>query len=262
MQSNYRAVLVIGATLLAAATPAAAQPETWDNDGDGRISRSEWAGNSRRFSNLDRNADGYLERNELPPALRDRVRDTNQAARERDRSSYRDRDTRSQNTGVDRLDRNNSGVVEGYEWPYNKNVFHNLDRDRNSVLSRDELANISNATMITLDKNNNQRVEPEEWPGGFAQFDDLDKDRNGTISSAEYFDRGGEWQRRQRFRDWDKDRNNIVSSTEWRSRPDLFHKLDRNGDGQLNWDEFMASTEVYDRPFGWDYLSNQPNRQR
>jgi Ca2+-binding EF-hand superfamily protein len=222
--------------------------DTWDQNGDGRISRDEWTGNARAFNQRDRNRDGYLDRDELPPALRDRVGIQGQADRQRPYDQGR-----TQSSPTARLDKNRSGVVEGYEWPYNKQVFHELDRDRNSVLSRDELAQISTATMIQLDRNNNQRIDPSEWPGGFAEFDQLDKDGDGVISSAEYFERGGEWQRRQRFDEWDKDKDGIVSSTEWRSRPDLFHRLDTNGDGRLNWDEFMASTERYENPFGWHY---------
>jgi hypothetical protein len=130
-------------------------------------------------------------------------------------------------------------------------VFHKLDRDGNSALSRDELKSITNATMIDLDQNNNQRIEPDEWPGGFAEFDKLDTNGDGSISDREYFNSGGEFQRRQRFSEWDTNRDGKVSSTEWRGRPDLFHKLEKSGDSQLSWEEFMESTERYDRPFGW-----------
>lgn len=211
-----------------------------DRDGDGRISQREW---SYTFQRFDRNGDGFLSEEELPSELRDEI--SNRMDRRRD--------DRRPGSGAGRLDQNRSGVVEGFEWPYNKDVFHSLDKDRNSVLSKDELNNINSATMIQLDRNNNQRIEADEWPGGFAQFDQLDNNKDGVVSSSEYFERGGEWQRRQRFGEWDKDRDGVVSSTEWRSRPDLFHKLDRSGDGKLSWEEFMASTERYDRPFGWDY---------
>lgn len=232
---------------LLAPSGTAQRRDTWDENGDGRISRQEWTGNSRTFNQRDRNRDGYLDRYELPPGLRNRVDQYGQADRQRKNDRSRAGDP------VARLDDNRSGVIEGYEWPYNKRVFHDLDKDRNSVLSKDELTNISTATMIQLDRNNNQRIDPEEWPGGFAGFDQLDQNRDGAISSAEYFERGGEWQRRQRFNEWDKDGNGVVSSTEWRSRPDLFHKLDTSGDSQLSWDEFMASTERYENPFGWQY---------
>jgi Ca2+-binding EF-hand superfamily protein len=199
-----------------------------DANGDGRVSRHEW---NRSFARYDQNRNGYIDGDELPAEMRTQ--------------------TRSRGDAVQRLDRNRSRAVEGYEWPYNKQVFQKLDSDGNSVLTADELRNITSATMIQLDRNNNHRIEPDEWPGGFAQFQELDHNRDGNISQVEYFERGGEWQRRQRFREWDKDRDGFVSSTEWRSRPPLFHQLDTERDGRLSWDEFMAGTQVYNSPFGW-----------
>jgi len=232
------------------AVPAVAQVfHGVDRDGDGVISRREWRGNNRSFANYDRDGDGYITSDEMPARMR-RTRDSyTEQERYRRGYGYSQRNRAAQ--PVDKLDRNNSGVVEGYEWPYNSAVFHRLDRDRNSVLSRDELQNINSAAMNELDTNNNQRVDAEEWPGGFADFDRLDQNRDGTISSREYFERGGEFQRRNRFTQWDTNRDGVISSTEWQSRPDLFHRLDRSGDSQLSWEEFTASNERYERPFGW-----------
>jgi hypothetical protein len=248
-------LLVCSCFGLALLTPEsyAQRRDTFDHDGDGRISRSEWAGNNRSFNQRDRNRDGYLDRHELPPGLRDRVFGPNNADRQRQPADPEQ--------AMGRLDKNWSGAVEGYEWPYNKRVFHELDRDRNSVLTADELSNITSATMIQLDRNNNGRIDPDEWPGGFAEFRDLDADNNGVISSEEYFNRGGEWQRRQRFSEWDSNRDGFISSTEWRSRPDLFHRLDTDRDSRLSRDEFMASTERYDNPFGWHYGDEKYRRR-
>jgi Ca2+-binding EF-hand superfamily protein len=222
----------------ALAIPASAQVFNGvDRNGDGVITRNEWRGNYRSFTSFDRDGNGHISQDELPGYMRrnDRVQQRN----------------RSADDPVDKLDKNASGVVEGYEWPYNSRVFHELDRDMNSVLSEDELRNISSATLDELDMNKNRRIEPEEWPGGFAEFNRLDENRDGRISAREYFDRGGEFQRRQRFDDWDKNGDGVISSTEWQSRPNLFHRLDRDGDSRLSFDEFTASTEQYDRPFGW-----------
>lgn len=221
--------------------PATAQRfQGVDDDRDGRITRGEWRGNARSFDRHDVDGNGVIERDELPSEMR---RATPQA----------DNDRRPARGGaaVDKLDRNRSGVVEGFEWPYNANVFHQLDKDANSVLSQDELNNISSATMQQLDTNRNNRIDTDEWPGGFAQFDKLDENGDGKISSNEYFGRGGEYQRRNRFDAWDRDHDGYVSSSEWQSNRALFNRLDTDRDGRLNWEEYMASTERYDRPFGW-----------
>jgi Ca2+-binding EF-hand superfamily protein len=218
------------ALLFAVSWPLAAQRlERHDRNGDGMVTRSEWRGNYRSFQQHDWNRDGVLSGDELsgvrPQANRGRA--------------------------ASRLDKDRSGAVEGYEWPYNSRVFHDLDKDGNSVLTQDELNSISTAALPELDRNGDRRIEEEEWPGGFAQFDRLDQNRDGRISANEYFERGGEWQRRQRFDSWDTNRNGVIDSTEWKSAKNLFHKLDRNGNSVVDWDEFMASTEQYDRPFGW-----------
>jgi hypothetical protein len=239
-----KSTLSILVATAALAIPAGAQVFNGeDRDGDGVISRREWRGNNRSFASFDRDGDGYIRADETPAGMRrgNRRNERGYGTSQRNRAAE----------PVDKLDRNNSGVVEGYEWPYNSAVFHRLDRDGNSVLSRDELRNIDSSAMTELDTNNNQRIDTNEWPGGFADFDRLDQNRDGTVSNREYFERGGEFQRRNRFTEWDTNRDGMISSTEWKSRPDLFHKLDRSGDSQVSWDEFMASTEQYDRPFGW-----------
>ena len=40
--------------------------EKFDGDGDGRVSQAEFTGPEQRFVELDRNRDGYIDRNELP----------------------------------------------------------------------------------------------------------------------------------------------------------------------------------------------------
>jgi len=152
---------------------------------------------------------------------------------------------------ADRLDRNNNGRVEGYEWPYNAALFHQLDRNGDSTLSPDELANMNNAALKQLDRNHNNQIDRDEWPGGFAQFRDLDANNDGRISSDEYFGRGGEWQRRQRFQSWDKNRDGIIQSTEWQAAPDLFHRLDTNHNSQLEWTEFASDQQTALTPDGW-----------
>jgi EF hand len=241
--SNISTLLCMTALTLCAQFQSSPHPD--DANRDGVLTRDEWRGDARSFREQDRNRDGVLSGNEVPGSFPGNRRNSAQeSSRERDSDDQRP-------PGVSKLDKNRSGVVEGYEWPYNAAMFHKLDRDGNSVLSQDELKNITSATMIDLDRNNDQRIEPDEWPGGFAEFDRLDENGDGSVSSSEYFNRGGEFQRRQRFTEWDTNRDGIISSTEWRSRPDLFHKLDTSGDSQLSWQEFMASTERYDRPFGW-----------
>jgi len=236
----YQSTLILGALLLGGAVTLPAQyNETHpdDSDRDGTVSRREWRGDMGEFRRLDSNRDGALSGTEVPG-----MRNT------RNRRGERGRDA---SEATDKLDRNRTGVVEGYEWPYNADVFHKLDTDHDSVLSPDELRNITSVTLRELDKNRDGRLDDSEWPGGYADFNRLDRNRDGKVGSNEYFQGGGEFQKRQRFDNWDTNRNGIIESTEWKTAPKLFHRLDTDGDSRVSWDEFMADREHYSPPYDW-----------
>jgi hypothetical protein len=232
------------------ALPLCLSAQTWGNDfpatdrnGDGIVSRSEWRGNNRTFNQHDINRDGVLSGNELPGYVDDRDR-------------YRDRDrgdqtrSRSQARGggpVGKLDQNRTGRVEGYEWPYNQQLFHKLDTDADSTLSADELRNIETATLDELDVNRNRRIDADEWPGGFAKFEQLDQDGDGRVTSREYFDRGGAWQRRDRFDTWDTNRDGVIQSHEWKTTPAIFRRMDTNRNSQIEYEEFNSEAYLPNR---------------
>lgn len=217
-----------------------------DANRDGRVSRDEWRGRMSDFRELDRNRDGVLSGTELPGLTR-------RGSRDRGTLENGDIPARrgTENSAASKLDKDNSGVVEGYEWPYNADVFHQLDRDENSVLTADELRNISAATLRQLDRNRNGRLDADEWPGGYAQFERLDEDRDGKIGRNEYFQQGGEWQKRQRFDTWDRNRNGTIEADEWQAAPRLFRRLDADRDSRISWKEFIADTERYNPPYDW-----------
>lgn len=228
---------------LAAAVPVMAQSyERLDRDGDGQITRREWRGDMQEFRNRDWNRDGVLTGDEITGRRRDGMRNRSESA---------GTNTNGNGRAIDQLDSNRSGAVEGYEWPYNANIFHQLDRNGDSVLTQDELRNMNQATLRDLDKNRNGRIDGDEWPGGFAQFDRLDKNNDGRVSSDEYMQRGGEWQRRGRFDQWDGNRDGRLTRSEWQSTDALFRRLDTNRDGTVDWNEYQANTDKYDRPYGW-----------
>jgi Ca2+-binding EF-hand superfamily protein len=257
-----------------------------DRNGDGVVDRGEWNGTRAAFRRHDSNRDGVLSGNEVPGWFYGRTNDTQignlsrstMQDMDRNRNGYidrqewrgrmaefrsmdRDRDGRISGNELygestrartsDRLDRNESGRVEGYEWPYNAALFHQLDRNGDSTLSDAELRNMNNATLKQLDRNHNNVIDRDEWPGGFAQFRDLDENNDRRVTAEEYFSRGGEWQRRQRFDNWDKNRDGIIQSTEWRSAANVFHNLDTNGDSQVDWSEFRNDQQSYLTPSRW-----------
>jgi Ca2+-binding EF-hand superfamily protein len=222
------------------AVPLCLSAQTWgsefpayDRNGDGIVSRSEWRGNNRTFNQHDRNRDGVLSGNELP-GYRD----------DSDNDDYRYSDqTRNRSAargGVGKLDQNRTGRVEGHEWPYNQQLFHKLDTNADSTLTADELRNIETATLDELDMNRNRRIDADEWPGGFAKFEQLDQNGDGRVTSREYFERGGAWQRRDRFDTWDTNRDGVIQSHEWKSTTNVFRRLDTNRNSQIEYEEFNS----------------------
>ena len=232
--------LILSAAL---AVPIFLSGQTWGNDfpatdrnGDGVVSRREWRGNNRTFNQHDINRDGMLSGNELPGWRDDRADDR---YNNRDREQTRNRSA-ARGGGVGKLDENRTGRVEGHEWPYNPQLFHRLDTDEDSTLSADELRNIETATLDDLDLNRNRRIDSDEWPGGFAKFEQLDQNGDGRVSSIEYFERGGAWQRRDRFDAWDTNRDGVLQSTEWKTAPNLFHRMDTNRNSRVEFEEFQS----------------------
>lgn len=232
-----RTSFTMTAALLASAAFMTAQEPVFegrDENGDGTISRNEWRGNMRDFRSQDTNRDGMLSGNELPASMRRPAREAGRAR-----------------NAVDKLDTNNNGTVDGYEWPYSSEVFTTLDSNRDQNLTAEELRNMQNVGIEQLDRNRNRRIDAEEWPGGYAQFDKLDQNGDGKISAQEYYQRGGEYQRRSRFDMWDTNRDGRVSSSEWKSTTPLFRRLDTDRDNVLSWDEFMANEDRYLTPDAW-----------
>jgi len=91
-----------------------------------------------RNPNEDRNRYGDRDRNNDENGYGRGANDYGRNDSNRNRSA-----ARTQNATLEQLDKNRNGVVEGNEWPFNADVFHELDRDGNSVLSSDELRNTS-----------------------------------------------------------------------------------------------------------------------
>jgi hypothetical protein len=95
-----------------------------DRNHDGAITRDEWRGNDRSFSNHDWNGDGVLSGAEVRPGGR--------------HQDHRDRNDRDRQGRFGSLDRNNDGVIARPEWRGDSESFSRMDRNRDGVLSREE----------------------------------------------------------------------------------------------------------------------------
>ena len=88
-----------------------------DRNRDGRITRSEWRGNSQSFRNQDWNNDGVLSGREVRANAR-RVRNSN--------------------TGVEAIDRDRNGRIDRGEWMGTRDEFRRLDRNNDGYITSAE----------------------------------------------------------------------------------------------------------------------------
>ena len=154
--SFYRLFYLTVAALPLLVTTAGAQDiaryRSWDRNGDGILSRSEWRGTAQEFRNLDWNRDGVIARDELRAAGR--------------------ADEDWQGDTFQTLDRNRDGQLTRNEWRGERAAFLRADRNGDNRVSRGELMNanvdygdLDVTEFEALDSNNNGRVERREWNG-------------------------------------------------------------------------------------------------
>ena len=116
-----------------------------DHNRDRRITANEWHFDVETFRRVDRNRDGALDQTEFLGGDVDDVRDDS----------------------FDNLDWNNNGRVERTEWYWRRRGLHDLDRNRDGVLSRFEVVGGVDTPNDTWD-----------------QFASLDYNRNGSIAAT------------------------------------------------------------------------------
>jgi Ca2+-binding EF-hand superfamily protein len=107
-----------------------------DRNGDGRIERDEWIGNTAAFNRADRNADGVITRDEFSTALADRAAGTSGAEMNQANRSRREEITARFN----RADRNADGRITRDEWTGNPTAFDRMDRNGDGLITRAEFS--------------------------------------------------------------------------------------------------------------------------
>jgi len=150
----------------------------YDMNSDSRVGRSEWRGDTRLFTRLDANRDGYLSMQEYSQGGGFTLDSLGGA-------SYR----------FSNIDVNGDGLITRNEWNVNGADFNRLDVNRDNRISRFEFENDTAA-------DNDYRYSA-------AQFNGFDANRDGWLTRAESGMRTGEFDR------LDSNRDNRISRFEF-----------------------------------------------
>lgn len=159
-----------------------------DGNRDGRLSRSEWWGGLTAFERMDRNNDNYLSRSEFL---------------NRDNDGRNIPDGRPDDRFV-AMDTNRDGRLSRNEWRHGEDSFERLDSNNDQYLSRSELLNRDwndrddrdgdlyprdDRRFRDLDRNRDSRLSRTEWTGSRDFFDRLDRNDDGWLSLNEWLER-------------------------------------------------------------------------
>jgi Ca2+-binding EF-hand superfamily protein len=213
-----------------------------DTNGDGIISRQEWRGNDRSFTNHDWNGDGQLSGAEVRPGAQ---RNANWEEADHVPNRYERYNAWTQ-AGFTNLDHNRDRRITANEWHFDRETFRRVDRNNDGALDQTEFLgeDVDDAradNFDELDWNNNGRVERTEWYGTPAVFNSMDRNKDGVLSRFEVV--GGvdtpndTW---DQFQSLDYNRNGNISRDEWHWSAASFARYDTNRDNMLSRQEFSA----------------------
>jgi len=183
-----------------------------DKNGDGKISKDEFAGPAEVFTTLDKNKDGFIDQNEKPPAPMGKGGNMRQNA-----------------------DKNGDGKLSKDEFAGPAEVFTTLDKNKDGFIDQDEKPNaplIKGVTkggmMQNPDKNGDGKISKDEFAGPAEVFTTLDKNKDGFIDQNE------------------KPAAPMGHSIKGEAKSGaMIQNRDKNGDGKLSKDEFAGPAEVF-----------------
>ena len=146
-----------------------------DRNHNGQIEKNEWRGSPRAFAVRDWNNDGVLSGDEVrtgavPPSGSLEAEDYNMSTG--DRFSY--------------LDLNNNGYIDRNEWDGSLDTFYDLDQNNDSRITRAELNRGRRANFASLDANGDGRISLGEWSWSHRSFDQMDANNDGVITRDEF----------------------------------------------------------------------------
>ena len=213
-----------------------------DQNRDGMIQRDEWQGSTRAFSNQDWNGDGVLSGEEVRPGAQ---RNTNWEEADHTPNRF-ERNLSWSATAFTNLDHNRDGRLTANEWHYDMETFRRIDRNRDNAVNRTEFLGNNqddgrDINFDDLDANNNGRVERSEWYFSNAAFLALDRNRDGSLTRFEVVgSQSTPGDNYSQFASLDFDKNGTLARNEWHWSVASFTQRDTDRNGVLSQREFDA----------------------
>jgi Ca2+-binding EF-hand superfamily protein len=152
-----------------------------DRNGDGKLSREEFAVPEMLFKRIDADDDGFIT--------------TAEAARFREATGAGPGLGIMLLRGLKEMDKNGDGKVSREEFTGPEPQFDRIDADKDGFLTQDEAARMlargglnqgfGAPRLREMDTNNDGKISRKEFTGPEPQFDRIDADKDGFLTPAE-----------------------------------------------------------------------------
>lgn len=147
-----------------------------DTDQDNFVTQDEW---QKLFANHDKDGDNRLSKKEMKSIS---VQGSSEGMPDPDQGRL---------AAFERLDINESNLIDSSEWPGKDKDFSYLDANHNGSLSREEFLSKSgrfwNQPFESMDFNSDGMIARSEWLDSDESFDRLDRDSNGAVEKREFY---------------------------------------------------------------------------
>jgi Ca2+-binding EF-hand superfamily protein len=210
-----------------------------DTNNDGVVTRAEWRGSARSFTEHDWNEDGVLSGDEVRIGISRNTR----RIEDSDFDPASDRFFSWTDANFTTIDRDRNGRISSREWQYDYESFRRADRNSDGALTRAEFVGTNTVDddrddrFEYIDGNGDGRIERSEWHGSGETFQWLDRDRNDVLSRAEVVGTAATSASADRFSRLDADGNGRIQASEWQWSRRSFNQRDGNRDGVLTRNE-------------------------